>query len=476
MRKFILFGCIIGELVRTLRQGLRSLLPIALMVGLAIGNTYCGGSKGNQLGDLTYSTNPAEYTVGTAITPNVPKISSGSVMSYSVTPSLPSGLSLDTSTGIISGTPIAVTETATYKITARNSGDSVTITLSITVTCAPNCTTTGKTCGDDGCGGSCGTCSGTTPICNTKTDQCVDKCTPDCTDKECGDDGCSGSCPNMCTTIPYTTCSTEGACVCTPDCGSRVCGMDPVCETLNCGTCSGTTPKCDSNGQCVTNCTPNCNGKECGDDGCGGSCGSCGGTNQQCTNGNCTCPGCLELKDLDIRKSSADIRVFNNNGTLITNATVTVNGTTCTYSSGHGNRCDNYTQDGSNVNLVVKSGTSTVYGTGTIPEAPVITSPINITFKSTDNITVTWTSSTNPDYFRVFVVNPGGGVYLGNYYSVGTARNLTISASNLPTEKSIPLFVWSFNNGSLTGDIVAGCNMNLNNPGVVYGSITITPP
>jgi hypothetical protein len=49
-----------------------------------------------------------------------------------------------------------------------------------------------KDCGDDGCGGSCGTCTG--------ADACVDgKCTAPhcqrmCYQKECGDDGCGGSC------------------------------------------------------------------------------------------------------------------------------------------------------------------------------------------------------------------------------------------------------------------------------------------
>jgi len=46
----------------------------------------------------------------------------------------------------------------------------------------------GKQCGDDGCGGSCGKC---TTFCDDKTSQC---CKPNCSAKECGDDGCGGSC------------------------------------------------------------------------------------------------------------------------------------------------------------------------------------------------------------------------------------------------------------------------------------------
>ncbi len=56
--------------------------------------------------------------------------------------------------------------------------------------CLADCT--GKVCGDDGCGGSCGSCS--------KGDACtggqcvVDTCAPACDGKSCGDDGCGGTC------------------------------------------------------------------------------------------------------------------------------------------------------------------------------------------------------------------------------------------------------------------------------------------
>ena len=51
----------------------------------------------------------------TAVTPTA---NGGPVVSYSVLPSLPSGLSLDSSTGEISGTPDTVTSSAIYTITA----------------------------------------------------------------------------------------------------------------------------------------------------------------------------------------------------------------------------------------------------------------------------------------------------------------------------------------------------------------------
>jgi subtilisin-like proprotein convertase family protein len=82
---------------------------------------------------LSYSSNPATYTKATAITNNTPASGGGAVASYAVSPALPAGLTLNTSTGVISGTPTAVTSTATYTVTATNSGGFTTASLSIAV-------------------------------------------------------------------------------------------------------------------------------------------------------------------------------------------------------------------------------------------------------------------------------------------------------------------------------------------------------
>jgi hypothetical protein len=87
--------------------------------------------------NLTYSANPATYGTGTQITPNTPSSGGGAVTSYTVAPALPAGLSLNTSTGVITGTPSTVTATANYVVTASNSAGSTTATLSITVMAAP---------------------------------------------------------------------------------------------------------------------------------------------------------------------------------------------------------------------------------------------------------------------------------------------------------------------------------------------------
>jgi hypothetical protein len=87
--------------------------------------------------NLSYPATPAVYTVGTAIAANAPTSVGGAVVSYSVSPPLPAGPGLSPSSGVISGTPTAVTALASYTVTATNSGGSTTGTITITVNDAP---------------------------------------------------------------------------------------------------------------------------------------------------------------------------------------------------------------------------------------------------------------------------------------------------------------------------------------------------
>jgi 6-phosphogluconolactonase len=81
---------------------------------------------------LTYPTTSAVYTRNAVITNNVPTVT-GPVTSWSVNPSLPAGLTLNTSTGVISGTPLAQQSAASYTITASNSYGSTTALVTIEV-------------------------------------------------------------------------------------------------------------------------------------------------------------------------------------------------------------------------------------------------------------------------------------------------------------------------------------------------------
>lgn len=80
---------------------------------------------------LSYTT-PLSLTVDTAMTAASPTVT-GTVDSYAVAPALPAGLSLNTTTGVISGTPTAAQVSTNYTVTATNIAGSTTFVVVITV-------------------------------------------------------------------------------------------------------------------------------------------------------------------------------------------------------------------------------------------------------------------------------------------------------------------------------------------------------
>ena len=81
--------------------------------------------------DLSYNT-PNVFTTGTAITPLSPSVT-GDVTLYEIQPALPTGIEIDPQTGVISGTPFASSESATYVVTASNVSGSVSFEIEIRV-------------------------------------------------------------------------------------------------------------------------------------------------------------------------------------------------------------------------------------------------------------------------------------------------------------------------------------------------------
>jgi hypothetical protein len=83
---------------------------------------------------ISYANAPFTFTKNVAITAQTPTNSGGTPTSCSVSPALPAGLSLDTTTCVISGTPTSIASTATYTVTAANSGGTASgVGVSITV-------------------------------------------------------------------------------------------------------------------------------------------------------------------------------------------------------------------------------------------------------------------------------------------------------------------------------------------------------
>jgi hypothetical protein len=98
---------------------------------------------------LSYTLNTAKYRLNSAITTNSPSLT-GTVsisvpVTYSVLPSLPTGLSLSTTTGSITGTPTVVIDTAAYVVTATNVLGSVQRSLSLTIAMIPSSLSYGVT-------------------------------------------------------------------------------------------------------------------------------------------------------------------------------------------------------------------------------------------------------------------------------------------------------------------------------------------
>ncbi|WP_143031842.1 putative Ig domain-containing protein, partial [Flavobacterium gillisiae] len=86
---------------------------------------------------LTYSSNTATYCRGGAVSANSPSSGGGTPTSYSVSPTLPVGLTLNATTGVITGTPTTVSVATNYTITAINSCGSTTKVINITINTAP---------------------------------------------------------------------------------------------------------------------------------------------------------------------------------------------------------------------------------------------------------------------------------------------------------------------------------------------------
>ena len=109
----------------------------ALMAVCALAACGDGGHGSPAAAKLSYNGSiPFPAVVGEAIvlTPAV----SGTVDQYRVSPSLPSGLSIDELSGVISGTPTKASSAATYVVSATGAGVRVTFPLVLSVTEPPS--------------------------------------------------------------------------------------------------------------------------------------------------------------------------------------------------------------------------------------------------------------------------------------------------------------------------------------------------
>ena len=117
------------------------LCACAALLNFTVAIEGCGGGGSTTTPPVQPPTNLqyAQPTItavqGTAITADTATVT-GTVTGYAASPALPGGLSLNSSTGAISGTPTTVTAGTAYTVTASNSAGSTTASVTISVALA----------------------------------------------------------------------------------------------------------------------------------------------------------------------------------------------------------------------------------------------------------------------------------------------------------------------------------------------------
>ncbi|MHC5012286.1 MAG: Ig domain-containing protein, partial [Planctomycetota bacterium] len=121
------------------RRGGTALLALASLLILSA----CGGGSGAAAPapgpglqppeNLTYSAPTPLYRTDGPITPNVASVEGGAVDTWAITPTLPAGLSFDTSDGTITGSPVAPSSPQVFTVTASNTAGDTSADVTIEV-------------------------------------------------------------------------------------------------------------------------------------------------------------------------------------------------------------------------------------------------------------------------------------------------------------------------------------------------------
>lgn len=168
------------------------------------------------------------------------------------------------------------------------------------------------------------------------------------------------------------------------------------------------------------------------------------------------------------------VRIWVTGGSAVLDAMVTVNGTVLS----NGGVSETYSgqlpaplSPGETVTLIVEIGDSTITGIDVMPEAPAVTGPADGSeFGPLDTITVTWTSSTDPDAFRLFALWSGTGEI---WEISGDTRTFDIPVGEMAINEPIVLNVFSYNFGEFTGPYDPISAMNIRGESGPFPTVTI---
>ncbi len=164
-------------------------------------------------------------------------------------------------------------------------------------------------------------------------------------------------------------------------------------------------------------------------------------------------------------------------------ASITVNGEALVHEGEGLYRKSDVLPSSDTLNLSIAIGEVVLTGTGTIPAEVVVTEPADgATYAPTDTIVLQWTSATDPDSFIVWVTWVDDGSTLSKRFDLEpAARQLAITASELPLDIPVTLSLRSVNESDMVGFYEPVSFMRLqidSNPLVVLvaSSPDTTPP
>jgi von Willebrand factor type D domain/CARDB len=165
----------------------------------------------------------------------------------------------------------------------------------------------------------------------------------------------------------------------------------------------------------------------------------------------------------------------------LSSATVRVNGTNIPFATGifQGN-LPAAVAVGSNLELVSNDGDCVVYARDTLPEKPVVTAPAAAAnVSSSAQLPVSWTSATDPDRFVVSAtwLEGAGGTGWRSEDLAGSSRSFNIPANTLPSDKSVKIRVYAYNDGTETfiGAFEAGSKLAIRHGDEAGKDITTQP-